>query len=196
MSTSIAVHAWRNWGRVWGLFVLAALFGTGAFFLLRRSLEDWNLVLQKETAGIGLLGLLYAVLALIGLAKGELIFRRKVLARALARGRSAIGETGWAGDAPLAPFCMLSLYRPWKPAHAISSWVLIPLMVGLAFFFRFGLPSMIGSDLGALVRGPVYFGIALALAYGALVYVVMLARFIAWWLGDGRDETVPLPEEV
>lgn len=196
MSTSIAVPAWRNWGRAWGLFVLASLFGTGGFFLLRRSLEDWNIVLHDGTASTGLLGALYAVLALIGLAKGEIIFRRKVLARALARGRSAIGETGWAGDAPLAPFCMLSLYRPWKPAHAISSWVLIPLMVGLAIFFRVGLPAMIGKETGALVRGPVYFGIALALAYGALVYVVMLARFVGWWLGDGRDETLPLPAAV
>jgi hypothetical protein len=194
LSTSIAAPVWRNWGRTWGLIVLAALFGTGTFFLLKRSLKDWNDVLEAGTAGTGLLGVLYAVLAVIGLAKGEVIFRRKVLARALARGRSAIGETGWAGDAPLAPFCMLSLYRPWKPAHAISSWVIIPVMVGLAFFFRFGLPSMIGAEMGALVRGPVYFGIALALAYGALVYVVALARFIGWWLSDGRDETLPLPE--
>lgn len=150
-------------------------------------------MLEAGTAGAGVLGLLYGVLALIGLAKGEVIFRRKVLARALARGRDAIGETGWPGDAPLAPFCMLSLYRPWKPAHAISSWVIIPAMIGLAFFFRFALPSMIGADAGALIRGPVYFGIALALAYGALVYVVTLARFIGWWLADGRDETLPLP---
>ncbi len=194
MSTTIALPAWRNWGRAWGLFVLASLFGTGAFFLLRRSLADWSAVLDAGTAGAGLLSVLYAVLALIGLAKGEVIFRRKVLARALARGRNAIGETGWPGDAPLAPFCMLSLYRPWKPAHAISSWVIIPVMVGLAFFFRFGLPTMVGKEMGDLVRGPVYFGIALALAYGALVYVVALARFVGWWVGDGREETLPLPQ--
>jgi hypothetical protein len=111
----------------------------------------------------------------------------------MTRARLAIGETGWAGDAPLAPFCMLSMYRPWKPAHAISSWVIIPAMVALAIFFRFGLPGMIGADWGALVRGPVYFGIGLALAYGAAVYLVALARFVGWWLGDGRDETMPLP---
>lgn len=193
MSTSTAQPGWVNWGRAWGILVLAALFGTGSFFLFRRSLEDWSYLLEKDVAGSTTLAVLYGVVALVGLAKGEFIFRRKVLTRALTRARSAIGETGWVGDALLAPFCMLSLYRPWKIAHAISSWVLIPLMVGLAIFFRVGLPSMIGEETGALVRGPVYFGIGLALAYGAVVYLVALARFLGWWLGGSSADAIPLP---
>lgn len=194
MTSSSTQPAWRNPARAWGIFVLAALFGVGAFFLLRRAFEDWSDVLDKGTAGVTLLGILYAVLALVGLAKGEVIFRRKILARALARARSAIGETGNVVDLPLAPFCMLSMYRPWKPAHAISSWVLIPLMVGLAIFFRVGLPGMIGAETGALVRGPVYFGIGLALAYGAAVYLIALVRFVGWWASGCRPDAIPLPE--
>jgi uncharacterized membrane protein len=195
LSTSTAQPAWVNWGRAWGIFFLAVVFGVGGFFLFDKSIVDWNDVLREDTASTLVLGILYAVFALVGLVKGEIIFRRKILARALSRARSAIGATGWAGDVPLAPFCMLSMYRPWKPAHAISSWVIIPLMVGLAIFFRVGLPSMIGAEAGALVRGPVYFGIGLALAYGAAVYIVALMRFVGWWLNDGQPETVPLPEQ-
>jgi hypothetical protein len=197
VTTSLTQPSWRNAGRAWGIFCLAALFAVGAFFLVRRSLTDWHDVLERETASPLTLGLLYGVLAVIGVVKGEIIFRRKVLARALARARSAIGETGNLADLPLAPFCMLSLYRPWKVAHAISSWVIIPVMVGLAVFFRIGLPAMVGPEpggMGALVRGPVYFGIGLALAFAALVYLVALIRFVGWWLNDGRDETIPLPE--
>lgn len=192
MTSSLTQPGWRNPARAWGILCLAGLFGIGAFFLVRRSFEDWADVIDKGTAGATVLGILYAVLALVGLAKGEIIFRRKVLARALTRAHSAVGETGNIIDLPLAPFCMLSMYRAWKVAHAISSWVLIPLMVGLAFFFRFGLPAMIGPETGALVRGPVYFGIGLALAYGALVYLAALARFVGWWLGGAAGE-MPLP---
>jgi hypothetical protein len=198
VTNSLTQPGWRNAARAWGIFCLAGLFGTGAFFLIRRSFEDWRDVSAAGTASQTLLGILYAVLALIGAVKGDIVFRRKVLARALARARSAVGETGNILDVPLAPFCMLSLYRPWKIAHAISSWVIIPVMIGLAVFFRVGLPSLIGAEPGgngALVRGPVYFGIGLALAYGALVYLVALARFVAWWQGDGRPETMPLPEQ-
>src|SRR5262245_38591902 len=125
-------ESWRNWGRAWGILALAGLFGIGGYFLIKRSLEDYHRLVHEYDYAAPLVGTLYLVLALIGLVKGEIIFRRKVLARALMRARAALGETGWKGDLLLAPFCMLSLYRPWKPAHAISSWVLIPLMVGLA----------------------------------------------------------------
>jgi hypothetical protein len=185
-----ASPCWAQCGRAWGIFLLGLLFGIGAFFLMRRSFVDWPLA---ETTGGFWAYLLYGLIGLVGLAKGEVIFRRKVMARSLARARQAIGETGWRGDGPLAPFCMLSLYRPWKTAHAISSWVLIPLMVGLAIFFR-NLEGMgFSASTAALIRGPVYFGIGLALAYGAGVYLLALGRFLAWWAQDGRPETLPLP---
>lgn len=192
MSTISTLPTWVNAGRAWGMLVLAALFGVGGFFLFRRSFQDWNLLQEANTSAALLYGL-YGGLGLIGLVKGEMIFRRKVMARSLSRARDAIGETGWAGDAPLAPFCMLSLYRPWKTAHAISSWVLIPIMVGLAFFFRFGLEAM-GMDktTAALIRGPVYFAIGIALIYGLGVYAVALVRFLGWWLG-GAAGPIPLP---
>jgi len=193
LTTSTHEPAWRNPARAWGLLVLATLFGVGGFFLFRRSLEDYLLVLDQEAASPVVVNLLYGVLAVVGLAKGEVIFRRKVMARALARGRDAIGE-GCSCDLPLAPFVMLSMVRPWKRSHAISSWVLIPLMVGLAFFFRFGLEAMgMSATTAALVRGPVYFGIALALAYAAALYLVALLRFVGWWMTDGKPETIPLP---
>lgn len=185
---------WRNWGRAWGILVLAGLFGTGGFFLIRRSFADYHDLVHSYSFAPALVGTLFLILALVGLAKGEIIFRRKVLARALTRARAAIGETGWAGDLPLAPFCMLSLYRPWKPAHAISSWVLIPLMVGLAFLFRFGIPALVGEETGAMLRGPVYFGVGVALVYGAAVYLVALGRLVSWWSSDGQEATMPLPE--
>jgi hypothetical protein len=200
VSDATTEPAWRNIGRAWGMFVLACLFGVGCYFLCRRSLEDWN-ALMVPTQGQSppspvLVFTLYAVLAIVGLAKGEVIFRRKVMARSLARARSAIGETGWPGDAFLAPFCMLSLYRPWKISHALSSWLLIPLMVGLAFFFRFGLAGFVDPTTESLVRGSVYFGIGLALAYGALVYLAALVRFIGWWLSGAARESMPLPEST
>ena len=170
--------AWKNWARAWGILVLAGLFAIGGYFLIKRSLVDYSDLKETYSYSPILVGSLYLILALVGLAKGELIFRRKILARALTRARAAIGETSWVGDLPLAPFLMLSMYRPWKKAHAISSWVLIPLMVGLAIFFRLGLPSLIGESAGALARGPVYFGVGLALVYGAVVYVAALAKLI------------------
>src|SRR4051794_14444309 len=72
LATSTAIPTWVNAGRAWGMFFLAAVFGVGSFFLFRRSLEDWHNVLEKGTAGGVLLGVLYAVLALIGLVKGEI----------------------------------------------------------------------------------------------------------------------------
>jgi hypothetical protein len=66
-------------------------------------------------------------------------------------------------------------------------------MVGLAFFFRLGLERMgLSPENAALVRGPVYFAIGLALAYGALVYLAALVRFLGWWTSDRRPETIPL----
>jgi hypothetical protein len=44
----------------------------------------------------------------------------------------------------------------------------------------------------ALVRGPVYFAIGIALVYGACVYLMALVRFLGWWLG-GAGGPVPLP---
>src|SRR5262245_55078037 len=72
VTTSTTQPSWRNVARAWGIFCLAALFGVGAFFLVRRSLVDWHDVLEQGTAGQTLLGALYAVLALIGLVKGEI----------------------------------------------------------------------------------------------------------------------------
>jgi hypothetical protein len=196
LSESATSPAWQNWARCWGILVLGALFGVGGYFLFRRSLEDWRLLREggEPPFAPGLVYALYALVGLVGLVKGEIIFRRKVLARSLARARQAVGETGWIGDLPLAPFCLLSMYRPWKPAHAISSWVIIPIMVGLAFFFRFGLGLLgMGDATQAIVRGPIYFGIGLALAYGSGVYAVYLLRLVAWWLTAPTPETIPLP---
>jgi hypothetical protein len=187
--TALAGPAWRNLGRAWGLLFLAGLFGAGGYFLLKRSLEDWQTLLpvgEPAPVSPALVYLLYGLLAVLGLAKGEVIFRRKIVARTVARAQRAIGETGWAGDAPLAPFCLLSLYRPWQRAHAISSWLIIPLMIALAVICR--------VFLDPLERGPIYFGVGLALAYASLVYVYYLVRFLAWWVADARPETLPLPE--
>jgi hypothetical protein len=190
VSTAAAQPGWVNAGRVWGILVLGALFGVGGYFLLRRSFADWPTAAEASPT---LVYVLYVLVGLAGLVKGEIIFRRKVMARSLARARQAIGETGWVGDAVLAPFCMLSLYRPWKIAHALSSWLLIPLMVGLAVFFR-NLERMgVADGTAALIRGPIYFGIGLALIYGCLVYLIALFRFLAWWQGNGQPETNPLP---
>lgn len=188
-------HAgWRNWGRAWGILMLAALFGIGGFFLIKRSIADYKFLIgSPNDYAPAMVGTIYLILGVIGVAKGEFIFRRKVLARAMTRAHSAIGETGWKGDVPLAPFCMLSMYRPWKKAHAISSWVLIPLMVGLALLFRFVFPSIVGEATGALLRGPVYFAVGLALLYAAAIYLVALGRLVSWWASDGQETSIPLP---
>ncbi len=168
----------KTLGQLWGLLFLTALFAMGGYRLTLKGVE----LFKPELAYF----LWYGVLLVLGAGKGEFLFRRQFIHRTLARGR-ALGETGRAGDYLLAPFCMLSLYRPWQRKHQIVSWVLIPAMVTLAILFLTVVPD--GS-----FKGAVDFGIGLALAYGALIYLMYLGRFLAWWFTGTTTQTNPLPE--
>jgi hypothetical protein len=182
----------KTLGQLWGQLFLIALFGMGGFrltdkavgFTHDRGLTESDSPMQPR----GVIDFaLYGLLLVLGAGKAEMLFRRKFIPRTLARARDALGETGWKGDYPLAPFCMLSLYRPWKKKHLILSWVLIPAMVGLAVLFVAVIPD-------SPFKGAVDLGIGLALFYGAVVYLIYLLRFIAWWLGQGANpETMPFP---
>jgi hypothetical protein len=171
----------KTLGQLWGLLVLTVLFGMGGY---RLTLKGATLF-QPEPIYYGV----YSLLLAFGAAKGEFLFRRKFIPRTLARGRDALGETGWRGDYVLAPFCMLSLYRPWQKKHAILSWVLLPVMVALAVIFA-------RDDIipDSAFKGGVDLAIGLALAYAALVYVVYGMRFLSWWVfGPSDPATMPLP---
>lgn len=168
----------KTMGQLWGLVFLAGLFGMGGYRLTAKGFT----LFEPDTAYV----LFYGLLLILGAAKGEFLFRRQFIARTLARGRQALGETGWKGDYLLAPFCMLSLYRPWQKKHMIVSWVLIPAMVTLAIVF-------VVADIYRPLKGAADLGVGLALVYGALIYGFYLIRLLSWWAADGRAETNPLP---
>ncbi|MCI0354957.1 MAG: hypothetical protein L0099_07965 [Acidobacteria bacterium] len=182
----------KTLGQLWGLIFIAALFGMGGFRLTDKAVgftHDAGLTnpsSQMQPQGV-IDYALYALLLIAGAGKAEMLFRRKFIPRTLARARDALGETAWAGDYLLAPFCMLSLYRPWQTKHLILSWVLIPAMVTLTVLFIVVVPD-------GPFKGAVDLGIGLALLYGAAVYVFYLLRFMGWWLGQGANpETCPFP---
>jgi hypothetical protein len=174
----------KTLAQFWGIAVLGFLFGMGGYRLLMKA---YSLYTSHPPLDLGDYAL-YALLLVFGVGKAEMLFRRKFIPRTLARARDAIGETGWAGDYPLAPFLMLSLYRPWQKKHAIMSWVLIPIMVGLAVLFAIeqGVPD-------GTFKGAVDLAIGLALAFAALVFLVYLLRLLAWWMGGAKAESNPLP---
>src|SRR5262245_14090290 len=100
----------KTLGQLWGLLFLLVLFGTGGFRLTDKAVGFTHAkglttadspMSPKDTLDY----LLYGLLLGVGLAKGEMLFRRKFVARTLARARDALGETGWKGDYILAPFC-------------------------------------------------------------------------------------------
>jgi hypothetical protein len=184
LEAALDPHQRQSWkktlGQLWGLLFLTALFGFGAYRLLSKGID----LFRPEAVYF----VLYGLLTLIGAAKGEFVFRRQFINRTLARGRTALGETGWDGDYVLAPFCMLSLYRPWQTKHLVISWVLIPVMVALAILF-------VAVIADGPFKGAVDWGIGLALAYAALILLVYLLRFLWWLLVESANQrTIPLPE--
>lgn len=175
----------KTLGQVWGILFLGILFGTGAYRLLAKTLNIWETHPPQFWYDYAI----YAVLLLVGIGKGEFLFRRKLITRTLARARDALGETGWSGDYWLAPFCMFSFYRPWSKKHMILSWVIVPVMVGLAILFAKG-------NFDPTFQGAVDLAIGLALAYAAVIYAVYLVRLLGWWLTGAKPESNPLPEKA
>jgi hypothetical protein len=167
----------KTLGQLWGILALAVLFGTGADRLTRKGIG----LFQPETGYY----LTYAVLIALGAAKGEFLFRRKFVPRTLARARDALNSRL---DLLLAPICMLSLYRPWSAKHAMLSWLIIPVMVGLAILFakKETIPD------GAF-KGGVDMAIGLALAFTAAIFVFYWFRIIGWSFRGANPETIPLP---
>jgi hypothetical protein len=130
---------------------------------------------------------LFALIILLGIGKSWAIFHRRMVPRTLARGRKALGETGSGWDYLFAPFCMLSLYRPWQRKHAILSWVLIPVMIGLAISFIVIVPD-------GVTKAAVDWAVGLALAYATLLYVIAFLRLLWWALTGAKLANHPLPE--
>jgi hypothetical protein len=167
----------RTLGQLWGTFFLAVLFGMGAYRLTAKGCR----LFEPETSYF----VVYAVLLIFGAAKGEFLFRRKFVARTLARGRDALNSSL---DYVLAPFCMLSFYRPWSIKHAVLSWAIVPIMVGLAVLFAH--PTLLPDNE---YKGGVDMAIGLALAYTAGIFVVYWFRVLGWWLTGGTADSIPLP---
>jgi hypothetical protein len=161
----------RSWGKwlaqLWGLAFVFSVFGIGSFNLLVKGL-GYLIEFDFETS------LSYGIMLVLGFAKGEFLLRRSFVARVVARAQDALGETGaYLLDYVLAPFCMLSLYRPWLTKHAIISWVLIPIMIGLTTIFArddivTGFKTGGYWFRGETIRGGVDFGIGFALGYAAI----------------------------
>src|SRR4051794_12949676 len=100
----------KTLGQLWGILFLGLLFGMGGYRLLGKVFlpaRDGSPPLIESALTMGDY-LIYAAALVFGFGKAEMLFRRKFVPRTLARARSALGETGWAGDYVLAPFCMLS----------------------------------------------------------------------------------------
>jgi hypothetical protein len=185
----------KTLAQFWGIAFLALLFGMGAYRLMHKAyLLTWGGIESSPGEppiypGVPLTWweyLLFAVIILLGIGKSWAIFHRKMVPRTLARARMALGETGWKGDYLLAPFCMLSLYRPWQRKHAIFSWILIPVMVALAVCFIVVVPN-------GPFKAAVDWAVGLALAYAAFLYVVALLRLLAWVILSRNAEKHPLP---
>jgi hypothetical protein len=171
----------KSLGQIWGILLLLTLFSQGGYRLLLKGID-----LFDKHALTSMDYFIFGVLFLFGAVKGEVLFRRVFITRTLARAREALGETGWSGDYWLAPFCMLSLYRPWQRKHQIMSLVLVPVMVGLAVYFAVG-------NIEPVFKGAVDLAIGFALCYAALFYLIALVRVFVWWLAGARLESCPLP---
>ena len=175
----------KTLGQIWGLLALAALFGMGGYRLLNKAYG----LTYVGNAGIPLTAFdwfLYGLIILLGVGKAYAIFYRKMVPRTLARCRTALGETGWSMDYLLAPFCMLSLYRPWKKKHAILSWIVVPVMVLLAVSFILWVPD-------SVFKAAVDWAVGGALAFAALLYVVALFRLLGWLATGANFEKHPFP---
>ncbi|MBL8821590.1 MAG: hypothetical protein JNJ77_03310 [Planctomycetia bacterium] len=175
----------KTLGQIWGLLALAALFGMGGYRLLNKAYS----LTYLQTEGIPLTAFdwfLYGLIILLGVGKAYAIFYRKMVPRTLARCRTALGETGWSMDYLLAPFCMLSLYRPWKKKHAILSWIVIPVMVLLAVSFVLWVPD-------SVFKAAVDWAVGGALAFAALLYIVALVRLLGWLAMGAKFEQHPFP---
>jgi hypothetical protein len=181
--------AGKTLAQLWGILLLGALFGTGGYRLLKKAYE-----LTFVDAGQGPPGypiaafdyFLFGLIILLGIVKAYVIFQKRLVPRTLARGRMALGETGWVGDYLLAPFCMLSLYRPWQRKHAILSWVLIPVMVALAVCF-------LVLDIDPVFKAAVDWAVGLALAWAALLYAMAFVQVLLWAMTGKKPERNPLP---
>lgn len=171
----------KTLGQLWGILFLLALFSQGGYRLLLKGIDLFQRHALTNTDY-----LIFGVLLVFGCAKAEMLFRRVFIQRTLARAREALGETGWTGDYWLAPFCMLSLYRPWQKKHQIMSFLLIPIMVGLAVYFAIG-------DINPVFKGAVDIAIGFALSYAAVFYLIALLRVLGWWLAGAKEATCPLP---
>jgi hypothetical protein len=182
----------KTLAQLWGIFLLGLLFGMGAYRLIHKGYvlvwggigEPINYPGMPVSAGDYFL---FALLILLGIGKSWAIFHRKMVPRTLARGRKALGETGSGWDYLFAPFCMLSLYRPWQRKHAILSWVLIPLMVGLAISF-----IVIVKD--SVFKAAVDLAVGIALAYATVLYAIALVRVLWWAVTGAKLADHPLPE--
>jgi hypothetical protein len=181
----------RSLGQLWGLLGLAGLFGMGAYRLLNKAiaLTHTGVGEKGETLGIPLTAFDYALfgfIILLGIGKAYMIFYKKMVPRTLARCRTALGETGNSLDYVLAPFCMLSFYRPWKVKHAILSWIVIPVMVLLAVSFILWVPD-------GPFKAAVDYAVGGALAFTALLYVFNLVRLLGWLSTGAKPEAHPFP---
>ena len=185
----------KTLGQIWGLIFLAVLFGMGGYRLMNKAyMLTHGGVIDITTGQLSYPGIpitafdwfLYGLIILLGVGKAYGIFYRKFVPRSLARCRSALGETGWSMDYLLAPFCMLSLYRPWKIKHAILSWVLIPVMVLLAVTFILWVPN-------SVFKATVDWAVGGALAFTALLFVFALLRLIVWLAMGAKFEKHPFP---
>ena len=181
----------RTLGQIWGLVALALLFGMGAYRLLMKAytLTYVGTGEPPTCLGIPITWYDWAILGgciLLGLGKAYGIFYKKMVPRTLARCRTALGETGNSLDYVLAPFCMLSLYRPWKVKHAILSWLVVPVMVLLAVSFVVWVPD-------SPQKAAVDWGVGLALAIASLLYVMALLQFLGWLISGAKLERHPFP---
>jgi hypothetical protein len=166
-------------GQVWGILFLTGLFGSGAYRLTTKGIQ----IYQDHPPLTTLDYLIYGGIFVLGMAKAEVLFRRALVRRTLARARHALLTPL---DYLLAPFCMFSFYRPWVRKHQITSLILVPIMVCLAVYFTLG-------DIHPTLKGAVDLAIGLALGYAALGYLYALLRLIAWRLSGAAPEANPLP---
>lgn len=178
-------------GQIWGLIGLALLFGMGSYRLLRKAIL-LTYFGEGNPPGMPITWYdypIFGIIILLGIGKAYMIFYKKLVPRTLARCRMALGETGNSLDYLLAPFCMLSLYRPWKMKHAILSWLVLPLMVLLAVSFILWVPD-------GPFKAAVDYAVGGALGFAALLYIVALFRLLGW-LGTGAmTENHPFPKSA
>jgi len=179
----------KTLAQFWGILFLGVLFGSGAYRLLLKAYRLTFIDTGEGAPGYPITSFdwfLYGLLLLLGVVKSYAIFQNRLVPRTLARARLALGETGWCGDFPLAPLCMLSLYRPWARKHAILSWALIPIMVALAVCFIVVVPD-------SVAKAAVDWAIGIALAWATLLYVVAFLQLLFWAVTGKHPERNPLP---